>query len=467
MIDKKNDKTLIYGLISVLAWILYIPLSWILLLRDQTLIHGLGEIYPRLLPGLLAWRENLLHLGLNTIATLVFIALMFVIAWSYFQMLKRENNIKKILIFPIVFLFVTLFSFPVLSTDIFDYVLTNEQVAVCRTNIWALPPSSCPTGPLILMTSWSNITSPYGIVNQFFYNFSGIIGGKDLLLSVVANKLLVTFFGIGVIIVLYKFFKEYSPNNLTRGLILFAWNPLFIIETAGNGHNDIIMVFFVLLAIYFWKKSPILSGFFLAVSIQTKFMSVFLLPFVVLYMVLKRQFKQLFEFLTSFGLFLFLSIWIMGEGFVPYLHRLIFGSSIYWQSFPSLFQHFFPNIKGLFLGLLVTLLIVQLIRLIRHKDSPLSLYCQTIFIYLILLISAFWNWYPIWILGLAPLLGKKWQNAIVVLSISSVFLYPLRWIMLRLNKQEDILFQSVIYLCLIAPAIWALFNEKDNSQALV
>jgi hypothetical protein len=66
----------------------------------------------------------------------------------------------------------------------------------------------------------------------------------------------------------------------------FAWNPLALLEGVANAHNDILMVFFLLLAIYFavsgrhWLVIPALT-----LSVLTKFITVMVFPFFLLYLV--------------------------------------------------------------------------------------------------------------------------------------------------------------------------------------
>ena len=65
---------------------------------------------------------------------------------------------------------------------------------------------------------------------------------------------------------------------------LFALNPLVIYETAGNGHNDIVMVFWMLLGFYFLSRERhSLAALALTVGALTKFVPGFILPVVLVY----------------------------------------------------------------------------------------------------------------------------------------------------------------------------------------
>jgi hypothetical protein len=44
--------------------------------------------------------------------------------------------------------------------------------------------------------------------------------------------------------------RRLRPEWAARGVLLFAWNPLILFETAGNGHNDMVMIAWMLAAMY-------------------------------------------------------------------------------------------------------------------------------------------------------------------------------------------------------------------------
>jgi len=67
--------------------------------------------------------------------------------------------------------------------------------------------------------------------------------------------------------------------------MLFALNPFILFEALSNVHNDIFLILFVLLAIYFIKnkKNIALSVACIAVATAIKYLSILLLPFIIIY----------------------------------------------------------------------------------------------------------------------------------------------------------------------------------------
>src|SRR5581483_1710037 len=68
-----------------------------------------------------------------------------------------------------------------------------------------------------------------------------------------------------------------TKNPVT--LIFFGLNPLVLIETFVSGHNDIVMMFFAVWALYLLQKKKIIFAFsVLLLSILIKYSTLFLLP---------------------------------------------------------------------------------------------------------------------------------------------------------------------------------------------
>jgi hypothetical protein len=93
------------------------------------------------------------------------------------------------------------------------------------------------------------------------------------------------------------------------------WNPLLLFETAGNGHNDVAMVFFVLLALVLEQRErhlpPVLA---LTVSALFKFVSLLLLPPLVLYIAMNFGAQTRRELIQALGL----SVALVGAAYCPF-----------------------------------------------------------------------------------------------------------------------------------------------------
>lgn len=75
--------------------------------------------------------------------------------------------------------------------------------------------------------------------------------------------------------------------------LLFGLNPYILFEFLSNAHNDIFLVFFILLAIYFIKnkKNITLAVASIALATGIKYLTVFLVPFLLIYALRKENTK--------------------------------------------------------------------------------------------------------------------------------------------------------------------------------
>ena len=68
--------------------------------------------------------------------------------------------------------------------------------------------------------------------------------------------------------------------DLTR-IIIYAWNPLIIMEFAGSGHLDSVAIFFLMLSFYLFIKGKSVSSIVsLALSFVGKLLALIFLPFI-------------------------------------------------------------------------------------------------------------------------------------------------------------------------------------------
>ncbi len=77
-------------------------------------------------------------------------------------------------------------------------------------------------------------------------------------------------------------------------VVLYGLNPVILLEGLADVHNDLWLVFFVLLAMYFarQKKSLVLTTVSVGLATTVKYVAVLILPFLVIYLVRKADLKH-------------------------------------------------------------------------------------------------------------------------------------------------------------------------------
>ncbi|MDE2026130.1 MAG: hypothetical protein KGJ07_06555, partial [Patescibacteria group bacterium] len=94
--------------------------------------------------------------------------------------------------------------------------------------------------------------------------------------------------------------QKIFPSERILGIVLFAFNPLVIIESVVSGHNDIFMMFLGIAAVYLLVTKRFLWAFIvLFLSIGVKFATIFLLP-VFVYVYIASVFHKKFSWRIVF-----------------------------------------------------------------------------------------------------------------------------------------------------------------------
>jgi alpha-1,6-mannosyltransferase len=181
--------------------------------------------------------------------------------------------------------------YPVDSNDIFDYIIRARMTAHYGANPFYRVPAEFPTDPFQAYNGWDRIPSAYGPLWELIAAAGAWIGGnaatyRDTLIgNVLVFKRIAVLGYAGTALVIGLILRRHAPERALVGVVLFAWNPLVIYAfTAGNGHNDAVMAFFLVLGCYWLLR----RRFTLAALAQTagalvKFVSILLVPIVPVY----------------------------------------------------------------------------------------------------------------------------------------------------------------------------------------
>ncbi len=223
----------------------------------------------------------------TVIKYMVIFSIVFVLLMVLFFVAKKEKFSRKdlsvVLFFSIVFQLTLLPSQPDLSDDIYRYIW-DGKLQDFKINPYAYAPDD----PLLTvyhskelpaLVNFPHIKTIYPPLSQLIFRLSYILFGE----SVTGMKFLFILFQLGSCLVFYLLLLERGQNPLL--ILLFAWNPLVVMETSVNGHLDIVMVFFLLLSLFFfYRHRYILSGIAFASAVLSKLIPIILLPLFLLYL---------------------------------------------------------------------------------------------------------------------------------------------------------------------------------------
>jgi len=347
----------------------------------------------------------------------------------YLFLVRKSLNFKSILISGLLFRLCFFFTEPQLSDDIYRFVWDGEIISNGLSPYEELPSD---LGVIInenkdvyeLMNS-KNYYSVYPPVMQSVFYISSFFPG-NLFIKITFFRLVLLLAEIAIMVLLARILSALKLNE--NGLIIYALNPLVIIETIGNLHFESMMICFFLFGFYILIRnakitlvSLFLASIFFAFGIMTKLTLALILPVLLFFIPFRK--------LAGLGL---LTVFFCIVLFLPFLSEVLvqnFSQSLdlYFRSFEFNASIFYlinsigTKIKGWdtvqYIGPVLSLLSLILIAafcILRKKQNWLSYFnlAQLAFFIYLLFSTTVHPWY---IMNL------------IFLSVFTRKIYPLLW----------------------------------------
>jgi hypothetical protein len=222
----------------------------------------------------------------------VIIGLLFFYYLSILYLAKKEKinlSLLKIMV-PLVFI-ILVFSYNAFSYDLFNYIFDAKILTVYGQNPYLHAPKDFIGDPMLNFMRWTHRFYPYGPSWLLLTVPLSFVGSKIFVLTFFLFKVLIGATFLGSVYLIYKISDLLFPKDKIFNTVMFAFNPLVLIEALVSAHNDFPLIFFALLAIYlFVKKQRALSYLSLLFSIGVKYSTIVLAP-IFLYMEF-LQFKK-------------------------------------------------------------------------------------------------------------------------------------------------------------------------------
>lgn len=155
-----------------------------------------------------------------------------------------------------------LFAYPINATDLYRYVIRGRISSVYGASPYAAAPSTFETDPYLpLAGEWVNETSPYGPVWELVAGaVAGLFRGS-LPAALIALKSLGLLLHLACAALLGQLAENgrASPGRAAVTL-LWAWNPALLLTFVANGHNDALMLLWLLLGAWLLQRGHRTAG---------------------------------------------------------------------------------------------------------------------------------------------------------------------------------------------------------------
>ncbi len=152
----------------------------------------------------------------------------------------------------LVFAGTLLWVYPVFAIDMLFYALHARIWVKYGANPLIVPPSRFLWDPWIaLKGEWVNTASPYSPLWEGLASLPARAFGPDQMGAIMLSlKAIAALAYLADAYLVARLAATLWPESWPRRALIFAWNPLVLLELVGNGHNDGVMLVFLLLAVW-------------------------------------------------------------------------------------------------------------------------------------------------------------------------------------------------------------------------
>ncbi len=196
---------------------------------------------------------------LSTYLFLAIVCCMFIFYGIFIAQSKKisVSTFWKMLI-PITILLA--FAYNAFSYDFFNYIFYTKIILHYHQNPYLVTALDFPKDPMLSFMHWTHNTYPYGPFWLVLTVPLGFIGFNYFLATFFIFKLFTAACFLGTVYYIKKIMEKISPKDTAFVMVLYAFNPLVLIESLVSAHNDVAMLFLAVLGVYLLLKKRWLWG---------------------------------------------------------------------------------------------------------------------------------------------------------------------------------------------------------------
>lgn len=317
----------------------------------------------------------------------------FLIYIGIFHFTKTKKDLYFFIGLGILLRLLLVFALPNFSDDIYRFIWDGRLIIQGINPFDHLPSYYIENNISIQgidQTLYQQLNSPhyftiYPPVNQAIFALSTWIFPDSIWGSSLVMKSFLFAFEVGSIFLIIQLLKYFQLP--AKNVLLYALNPLIIMEITGNLHFEGAMIFFLLLAIWLIliKKKWILSAIVLALSIASKLLPLMFLPLLIRRLDddkrgwLALNYKKIISYFAIIGItlvFLFLPLLNgvfltnFGDSLNLYFQKFEFNASLYYLFRWIGFQYKGYNIIGTLGPFLAILVLVGILLMTFLEKTP-------------------------------------------------------------------------------------------------
>ena len=262
-INSKKGKLLQFVLIGAALELLYLV---VFALAPLSTINGHTSLLATAWPWTLAPSQFLFHVAWSAsgkytgggiyylLLGLVLIALSAIYLYAVVRAFRRRDKIHitsrwllLLLVGAAVFGATLLFLPALFSNDVFSYIFTGRMLTIYHADPMNTAPAQFQQDPYLPWITQPGVPNIYGPL--WLAITSLLVGvGNSPITTLLLFKGLALLSHLVNCLLIWAILGKIAPARRLPGTLLYAWNPLALVELAGNGHNDGLLICLLLLA---------------------------------------------------------------------------------------------------------------------------------------------------------------------------------------------------------------------------
>ncbi len=217
--------------------------------------------------------------------TLPLLASVGILFLAYFWIIKNSDDQSTSfwIMVSLVFRVSLLFSLPQLSDDFYRFIWDGRLLASGHHPFGALPSEYLTMNIAgVDQELYSHLNSKdyfaiYPPISQYVFWIAVKLSPTSILGSVMVMRVVMLLAEIGSILLMRSLLNKF--NMPYKHSLLYALNPLIILELTGNLHFEALVIFFLLLTVFFFTRHQFHSAAIsMAIAICAKMIPLILLP---------------------------------------------------------------------------------------------------------------------------------------------------------------------------------------------
>ncbi|MEB3286187.1 MAG: glycosyltransferase 87 family protein [Vampirovibrionales bacterium] len=186
---------------------------------------------------------------------------------------------------------------PFHSRDVYGYINRGVQQAFYGINPYKVAVGEMPgwQNDPVFQNHWVDNPCPYGFFYAKLAKGLAFLGGHEFWTSFLVFKVSVVLVHLGIVWLLYQFAIRLNRPSPVWLMALYALSPLVLLQQIANGHNDGFLALGLIgaLMLLFQNRFQLFAWPTLLLSVLTKYSSLLAAPFMLVYAIRKREWKNL------------------------------------------------------------------------------------------------------------------------------------------------------------------------------